>query len=244
VASPEAMLVPLLPVGPVGSPRSYQEHMSDLFGPGGYSTPVSMHRSAALRVIMPDRYRVDVRAGQRRNSPATIACDGQRLGKLHGNRLVMSPAQPPPPEYARLLEPARLLSGWRLSEAGRTRVNGRTAVRVFAVPPSVPGFLDEVAWRMVLLIDADLGFLLRQVTYARAAPAARFELRDLHVDPADPGDFGVEVPPGIRVVESGGDLWHEVDLPGPVLAAGEAAGAIVRGMVSAASWLVNARRRR
>jgi hypothetical protein len=87
-------------------------------------------------------------------------------------------------------------------------------------------------------IDAELGIVLRHVSYVADRPAIRFELRDLSFGNAgDPGDFGLAIPPGMPVIESSGGPLHDLDLPAPVQAAGAAAGALLDGAASAASWL-------
>ena len=59
-------------------------------------------------------------------------------------------------------------------------------------------------------MDAELGILLRCVSFSDAQPVTRYELRDVVVAPSGPGDFQPDIPEGMRVVE-------EPDYPpGPV----------------------------
>ena len=89
-----------------------------------------------------------------------------------------------------------------------------------------------------MIVDAELGIVLRQVAYVADRPAIRFELRGLAVGNADePGDFGIVVPAGIPVIESSGGPLHDLDLPAPVQAAGAAATALLHDAVAAISWL-------
>jgi len=190
------------------------------------------HRRAAVRVAMPDRYRIDYLVDGRPRQPATLACDGQRLRKAYRNRVVESPARPVPGEFARLLDPAWLLDGWRLAEEGFEEVNGRPAVRVVAEPVWLrgrPGWRPRPAAWLSVAIDAELGIVLRQVSFVNGQQAARFELRGVSPRPAgDAGDFGLDADPAIPVVESDGGPIGDLDLPAQVRAAGDAAATVLR----------------
>lgn len=198
----------------------------------------SFHRSALLRVAIPDRYRIEYRRDDRPRQPLTVGCDGHRLRKAYHNRVVGCPAEPLPPEFVRLLDPAWLLDGWQLTVAGQAIVGGRQAVRVIARPLArrvLSAVADaQASMRIALLLDAELGIVLRQVSFVDGLPAVRFELRDVTVHQGDlPGDFGVEVGPGIPVIESDGGPLHDLDLPAPVIAAADAGTAVLSGMRSA-----------
>lgn len=199
---------------------------------------LDLHRAALLRLAMPGRYRIGYQVDERPRQPLTVACDGSRLLKLYHNRVVTSPARRLPPELARLIDPAWLLSGWRLSAAGQHIVGGRAAFLVtaelLAEPRERPVIAPAPAMRIAAMIDAETGILLRQVSYVDDEPAVRFELRNVtrHLSAA-PEDFGVDVPPEVPRIESDGDEVHDLDLPVPVRAAGEAAAAVLDGARSA-----------
>jgi len=92
------------------------------------------HRTAVLRVAAPDRYRID----NRRRHPLWVTCDASRLRNAYHNRVVTKPAQPIPAEFARLLDPAWLLSGWRLTSVGDVTIGDRPAFRLIATLPPSP----------------------------------------------------------------------------------------------------------
>jgi hypothetical protein len=93
--------------------------------------------------------------------------------------------------------------------------------------------------RIAVIIDAELGILLRYVGYLKGRPAVCFELHDVQpCGAADAADFTVQVPPGTRVVESSSPLAH-LDLQRPVKAA-KVAGAIgMAGAAAVSGWLQN-----
>jgi len=60
-------------------------------------------------------------------------------------------------------------------------------------------FPDEI------VVDAELGVLLRWISLAGEQPVTRYELRDVVVGPPEPGDFRPDIPPGMRVVKESWD---------------------------------------
>jgi hypothetical protein len=227
----------------VGSGRAQVDFLTGFCGTG-WDPDIfgDMHRSARLQVEMPGRYRIDYQADDRARQPRVAACDGDRLRRLYHNRMVAGPAQPLEPAFARLIDPAWLLEGWELAAAGEAILGGRRAVRVIADLPRWARERDRAAasCRIVLLIDAELGVVLRQVSYVTGVPAVRLELRDLTTDPSG---FRIAVPPGLPVIESGGGPLDDLDLPAPAQAAGAAATTLLRGATAAAGWLQRRRTR-
>ena len=68
--------------------------------------------------------------------------------------------------------------------------------------------------------------------------AVRIELRDVTSHGGDEAaGFGIDVAPGIPVVETDGDPLRDLELPEPVRIAGEAAASLVGSARSAISWL-------
>jgi len=190
---------------------------------------------------MPGRYRIDYLVDDRSGQPRAIACDGERLRKLYHNRLVTAPPRLLAPAFARLIDPAWLLEHWQLSAAGEALAGGRRGFQVIAEPPA---WVRRDAWtrrddrsscRVAVVIDAELGIVLRQVSYASDRPAVRFELRGVTAArPGDAADFGLAAPAGIPVIESGGGPLQELDLSAPVRAASTA---LLQGATAATSWL-------
>ncbi len=198
----------------------------------------SSHRSALLRVAMLGRYRVDYRRDGRRGQPLTVACDGNQMRKAYHNRVVACPAEPLPREFARFFDPAWLLSGWQLAMTGQASVNGRQAIGVVA-RPLVHKVLTwareetDPSLRIAVLLDAELGIVLRQISFVDDLPAVRFELRDVtDRSGEEPADFSLDPGPGIPLIESDGGPLHDLDLPEPVRAAGEAVTTVLGGVRS------------
>jgi hypothetical protein len=86
------------------------------------------HRVARLRVRVPDRYRLDYTAGDWDKRYTSIACDGEHTTKLSGDRVATGPARPLEADFTALLDPAWLLSGWRLLSASPVTLAGRPRV--------------------------------------------------------------------------------------------------------------------
>jgi outer membrane lipoprotein-sorting protein len=214
------------------------------------------YRTARLRVAAPGRYRIDYLAGNWQ-SKLTTACDGERTQTLYGNRVVTGPAEPLDDDWALLADPAwLLLSDWQLSAAGEAVVDGRPGLvlRADAQPGPDRPVLYSPGWyppdlhpsrgttqfdRVTVVVDRELGIILRYTGYLDDRPAVCSELHEVQPCTAtDPAEFTAQVPPGTRVVEGSSPLAH-LDLRRPVEAA-KAAGAI--GMAGAAivsGWLQN-----
>lgn len=199
----------------------------------------AVHQVARIQVAAPGRYRIDYISGKRQRQPKTIACDGHRRWRVYEDRVAVGPATPLPREIAHLIDPSWLLKG-RLFDGADVTVRGRRGFRISAVrnpdsfgPPDTVVFLPAEA-----VADAEFGILLRLTCYDGGRPMIRFELRDIsrHSDP-DPGDFRIEVPPGVRTVESSGSVLDEVDAPEAVKVAAKAVIEISRRASAGASAL-------
>src|SRR5262249_20246641 len=135
------------------------------------------HLTARLTLAMPDRYRIDFEREHRPRHPLTMACDGKSLRKVYHNRVVASPPLPLPTDFFRLVDPAWVLPDDPPSEAGEEIVSGRPAIRLIAERPPVraaymSSWSDHVAL-IALAIDAELGIVLRQVSYVDDKPVSR-----------------------------------------------------------------------
>jgi hypothetical protein len=228
----------------------------------------TVHRVARLLVSAPDRYRLDHLSGDWRKRYQSIACDGDHTTKLFADRVATGPVKPLAARYAVLLDPSWLLSGWRLAAGGPRSVGGRAGYRLLAeagqglVRSGQPAeqvdttagrdqvfARDQIFGRMEVIVDTELGIVLRQTSYVGDRPAVRTELRGLApLAPDVAGEFRIEPPPGMRVVtESGGPL---ADLNLPRVAEAAAAGATlaiggaVAGAVAVTGWLEKHRARR
>jgi hypothetical protein len=89
------------------------------------------------------------------------------------------------------------------------------------------------------IVDAETGCLLRLISYAGDTLATWGELDDISTEPADPGEFRVDVPPGTRIVAETGNLITDAAavMPGVKGTAARAAAEAVNrtaGAVSAA----------
>jgi hypothetical protein len=200
------------------------------------------HRIASVRLAAPDRYRITYRLDDRPRLPVMVTCDGQRLLKVFHHRIVAGPAEPTPGAIARPFDPAWLLDHWELGETGSQEVRGRRALGVVAGPPPPQlGGLErprQPVAQLVLLVDAELGIVLRQVAYLDGEPAMVFELRDVVVhDRADAAEFDRSVAPGLPLVQSNGGLVADLDLPPALRATADVGADLVSGAQSALGWL-------
>lgn len=236
---------------------SMPQPVTGIFGPDalwtalGERAPGLAYRTARLRIAAPGQYRLDYLSGDW-HAKLAVACDGQRLQTRYRNRVVTGPVKQLANDWARLADPAwLLLSDWRLSPAAETTVGGRPGLLVWAdiQPVPEPSLLFEVGWyrprpgltfdRVAVVIDTELGILLRLVGYFDGRPAACFELHDVQwLNAADPAEFTLEIPPGTRVVESSSPLAR-LDMQGPVKAAKVAGQLGLAGVAAVSGWLQN-----
>ena len=73
------------------------------------------------------------------------------------------------------------------------------------------------------IVDAELGCLLRLISFAGDRPASWYELSGIGNEPVPAGEFRLDIPPGVRVVEATGNPFTDsaAVMPG-------AAGTVVR----------------
>jgi len=213
------------------------------------------HKTARLRVQMPGRYRIDYLTGQWRKRYATIACDGERTKKVFDDRIVTGPVSRLDDELASLFDPAWLLSGWKLSEAGEAIVGGRPGFAIVAQALGEVGIMRR--WLpfnlLEVVVDAEFGILLRQTAYVDERPATCSELRavtaaDSAADSDAEADFRVEDAWGLRAVADTGGPLDDLNLPtavqGVAAAATLAVGGAIAGAVALTGWLEKHRARR
>jgi len=180
----------------------------------------TLHTVSRLSFDGSGRYRIEpaLPAGSLPHRAETLICDGERQWKLSGDDVVVRPAGPPPFEIAKLLDASWLLERGLSGGAG-TLAGGRRGYRLrVAVGESI---WDRMFVPDEVVVDAELGILLRSVCHAGSRPVSRYELRD--VVPGEQGDFRADLPEGVRVVEEPDD-----ETPGPVNVPARVASLIAR----------------
>jgi hypothetical protein len=202
-----------------------------------HRTPRVEFQTARFRVALPGSYRIDFLAGGWKER--AWVCDGTQRWTVYHNRVVTEPTAQLRDDWARLADPAWLLSGWQLTTGGPAEVGGRRGWRVWADAKPGQARLAQAGLfgRAAVIIDAELGIVLRLSYLVGDQLAVCLELHDVTVPSAeDPGDFAVHVPPGTRLVEGSGPLAH-LDIPTPLQAALTAGKAGLTGASAVAGWL-------
>ena len=131
---------------------------------------------ARLRVGGRDKYRVDYPSRPGRNNPKTIACDGEHRWQVYAAQTMVGPAHPPPDEIANLVDSSWLL-GYRLSGGAEISYHGRRAYHV-SVARGGGGLQVSTLlfFPAEVIVDAELGCLLRLISFAGERPASWWEL--------------------------------------------------------------------
>jgi hypothetical protein len=163
----------------------------------------------------PLRYRVDHVEGGRPDLPATIACDGDELRRFFPGKVVVWPAAMLTQNMLDLVDTAWLLER-RLEDVSEIDWYGRPAFRVRARAgerPTRTGHSWPVLGRdLDVIIDRELGVVLRVISFRDDKPVQWTELRDVE----SPADLDLEIPAGVRVVREPGDFLDKTQLAGPV----------------------------
>jgi hypothetical protein len=167
----------------------------------------TVHTISRLRLGSAGQYRIEpvLQSGPGRpgrHLTETVICDGERRWRIGEDEVTVGPAAPP------LEIPNMFDASWLL---GRQLIGGQEVVtggrRGFRLRGSAdvkpPGgwviFPDEI------VVDTELGILLRWISLAGEQPVTRYELRDVVVVPPEPGEFRPDIPPGVRVAEESWD---------------------------------------
>jgi hypothetical protein len=68
-----------------------------------------------------------------------------------------------------------------------------------------------------VIVDAELGCLLRLISFAGDKPESWYELSGIGTEPVPAGEFHLDIPPGVRVVEETGNPFTDMTavMPGP-----------------------------
>jgi len=163
----------------------------------------TVHTVWRLSLAGSGQYRIEPVAGAGqgrpgRHQPETVVCDGERRWRIGDDEVTAGPAGPPPRETASLFDTSWLLEH-RLTGGTEIMADGRRGYRVRVGPGDQPGswllFPEEV------VVDAELGILLRWISVSGSQPMMRYELRDVTTGPLEPGEFQPDIPPGVRVVD-------------------------------------------
>jgi outer membrane lipoprotein-sorting protein len=181
------------------------------------------HTVSRLRVAGRDKYRIDYLTRSGRNRAKTIACDGEHRWVVFAAQIMVGPAYPLSRDIANVVDSSWLL-GCRLSGGAEVSYRGRRAYQL-----SVSS--DGDGWQAATLpsfpadaiVDAELGCLLRLISFAGDRPASWYELSGIGNEPVPAGEFRLDIPPGVRVVEATGNPFTDsaAVMPG-------AAGTVVR----------------
>ena len=153
-----------------------------------------VHTVTAVRIGGPGRYQVDERH-EGKDTPKTIACDGQRHWRVYQDRMTVGPAEPPPSEVADLADASWLLE-CRIAGGGLIMAGDRPAYRISAARGDLPWWFPMMFPAAVAVVDAELGIILSLTSYLGGKPVRRYELRD--VTAAQAAGFRVNIPSGLR----------------------------------------------
>jgi hypothetical protein len=195
------------------------------------------HSVARLRTGGRDRYRVDYQSGQSRNNPKTDTCDGEHHWQVYEAKTMVGPAAPLPHHIAGLVDSSWLLER-RLSGAAEIIYRGRRAYQLSVTRgDSDPAAGPLLFFPADVIVDAEIGCLLRLISYAGDRPASWWELRDISTEPGEPGEFSLHVPSGVPIVEETGNSFVDAAavMPGTTGYAVRTAVDVVRRTSSAVS---------
>jgi outer membrane lipoprotein-sorting protein len=188
-------------------------YLIDSFPAITHGKPVT-HTDSRLRASGRDKYRIDYPTG--RNHPKTISCDGEHLWQVFADRTMVGSARPMGGHMATMIDSSWLL-GCRLSGGAEISYRGRRAYQLrvakgddgWRVAP-VPFFPADA------IVDAELGCLLRLISFAGDKPESWYELSGIGTEPVPAAEFHLDIPPGVRVVEQTGNPFTDMTavLPG------------------------------
>jgi hypothetical protein len=151
------------------------------------------HSVSAVRVGGPGRYQID-HQHEVKKGPKTIACDGQRRWVVHQDKMWVGPARQPPSDIADLADASWLLE-CRIAGGALIMAGDRPAYRLDVARGDAPWSFHMFFPAAVAVVDAELGVILSLTSYLDGKPVRRYELRDVA---SGPGDFRVDLPPGLH----------------------------------------------
>jgi hypothetical protein len=164
-----------------------------------------VHTVARLCVSGRDKYRIDYLSHRGRQDPTAIACDGQHRWRAYPAAVMVGPAAPLPRHIADLADSSWLLE-CRLSGGTEIIYRGRRAHQLHVTRDDDHFRRGPLAFLPAdVIVDSELGCLLRLISYAGDRPASWAELRDLRTEAGEPGEFRLLIPPGVPTVEETGN---------------------------------------
>ena len=162
-----------------------------------------VHTVSRLRASGRDKYRIDYPTGH--NHPKTIACDGEHHWQVFADRTMVGPARPMGGHMATVVDSSWLL-GCRLSGGAEISYRGRRAYQLRVAKGGDGGRVAPVLFFPAdVIVDAELGCLLRLISFAGDKPESWYELSGIGAEPVPAAEFHLDIPPGVRVVEETGN---------------------------------------
>jgi outer membrane lipoprotein-sorting protein len=173
----------------------------------------STHTETRVTIGSAGQYRLDYLRGRQKYKPRAVACDGSRRWLEYDDRVIVGPVLPLPQEITKMVDTAPLLES-HVSGVAETQVSGRRGFALRAAtdgpdPRGLPWPLKESD----LIVDAELGIVLRQICYVGDAQGLRYEFRDVAPPSADGGEFIFDVPQGVRVEHTDDWVLDELGVP-------------------------------
>jgi len=161
----------------------------------------TLHRVSRLRLAGPLIYLIDSvensDVSRAARVPKTIICDGERLWRIYDDEVSTGPAEPLPSDVVDMLDLPGLLK-YRLSGGSQTIARGRPGYNLHNAGDRS---FAEIFSPDDVVVDAELGVVLRWITRRESRTLLRRELRDVTAGPVEPGVFQPDIPPHLRVVE-------------------------------------------
>src|SRR5579859_1346119 len=160
------------------------------------------HTVSRLRVSGRDKYRIDYLTGG--NQAKTIACDGEHRWSVFAAQIMVGPARQMFGDMATVVDSSWLLE-CRLSGGVEVSYRGRRAYQLHAAKGGDGWHAAPLQFFPAdVIVDAELGYLLRLISFAGERPALWYELSGIDTEPVPAWEFHMDVPPGVRVVEETG----------------------------------------
>jgi hypothetical protein len=148
----------------------------------------STHSVSRLYLSRSGQYRIEPVSRSRRgdDQAQTVVCDGERRWRI-GEREAWAGPAGPPFDFPSLFDASWLLA-YQLAGGAEILTDGRSGHRLRGGPDYHPIggwflFPDEV------VVDGELGILLRWISLAGERPVTWYELRDVAAGPVDPGRY-------------------------------------------------------
>lgn len=175
-------------------------------------------RREAISLGLPEMYRIDyIDGGMRHRKTTSEVSDGAQRWRVFANHMTVGPALPPPEEVARLADPSWLLD-WQLTGGAEVIESGRRGYLIRVRPRHrVPGAQSHLGAPADVLVDAELGVLLRLTEEQAGRPSRQQALTKVTVRPhPDPADFRIAIPAGMRVIPDSETVLDTAELPAPM----------------------------